>query len=70
VLGAAGLKKHLPVVTTARSRALDFGSVAAVAKNSFTVHTECTQAMARGGMRCVLGAAGLKKHLTADKAVG
>jgi hypothetical protein len=35
VLGAAGLKKHLPVVTTARSRAIDFGSVAAAAIQLF-----------------------------------
>jgi hypothetical protein len=35
VLGAAGLKKHLPVVTTARSRAIDFGSVAAAAISFF-----------------------------------
>jgi hypothetical protein len=60
VFGAAGLKKLLPVVTTARSRAHNFGSVAAAAisfflraKKSFTVHAECTQAIARGGMRCL-----------------
>ena len=70
MLGAAGLKKHLPAVTTARSRARETGSVVAAArqlffaykKKSFTVHTERTQAIARGGIRCL--ACGPKKAPT------
>ena len=35
VLGRCGLKKHLPVFTTARSRARETGSVAAAARQLF-----------------------------------
>ena len=72
-LGAAGLKKHLPVVTTARSRALDFGSVAAAAMQLFFACEKkfhCAHRVHAGNSSRrheVLGAAGLKKHLPADK---
>ena len=73
MLGAAGLKKHLPAVTTARSRARETGSVVAAARQLFFAYKKkvslCTPSgrgtCSRGHK--VLGAAGLKKHLPAHK---
>ena len=59
--GAAGLKKRLPVLSTAHWRARDLGSVSAanrllfcVHKTGFTAHMEFTRAIAceARGARC------------------
>jgi hypothetical protein len=63
---AAGLKKHIPVLPTARWRALDTRSQVVeprllffALKKSLTEHKQRVQPMARGKV----AAAGLKKHL-------